>query len=116
VPHRLIVTQGLANLLSVLSHPQRIRIVEELRDGEVDVKSLQDALGISHSGVSQHLMLLRAHRIVAEKKQGRQVFYRLRQPKLAAWLLAATEFLGQEGEAQELQKAIRKTQKAWTLK
>src|SRR5215472_7680093 len=112
MPHRALVTRGLATFLGVLSHPQRIRIVEELREGEFDVNSLQNALGISHSGVSQHLMVLRAHRIVSEKKIGRQVFYRLRQPGLAAWLLAATEFLGQEGEAHELQKAIRKTQKA----
>jgi DNA-binding transcriptional ArsR family regulator len=50
MPHRVLVAKGLADFLSVLSHPNRIRIIEELRDGERDVKSLQDALGVSHSG------------------------------------------------------------------
>jgi DNA-binding transcriptional ArsR family regulator len=116
VPHRTLVTRGLATFLGALSHPQRIRIVEELRAGECDVNTLAGALGISHSGVSQHLMVLRAHRIVAERKQGRQVFYRLRQPGLAAWLLDATEYLGQPDEERQLHEAIRKTRKVWAVK
>jgi ArsR family transcriptional regulator, lead/cadmium/zinc/bismuth-responsive transcriptional repressor len=116
VPHRLLVTKELAALFAVLSHPHRIRIIEELRDGECDVKSLQDRLGIRHSGVSQHLMVLRAHRIVCERREGRHVFYRLRQPAMAWWLLEATEFLEQESEALELQEAIRKTRRAWAAK
>jgi len=116
VPHQLLVTRELAALLTVLGHPQRIRIIEELRAGECDVKSLQDRLGIRHSGVSQHLMMLRAHRIVSERRQGRHVFYRLRQPGMASWLLDATEFLEQESETLELREAIRKTRLAWTAK
>jgi DNA-binding transcriptional ArsR family regulator len=98
LPHRLLVTRELAALFAVLGHPHRIRIIEELRDGECDVKSLQIRLGIKHCGVSQHLMVLRAHRIVCERRQGRHVFYRLRQPGMASWLLEATEFLEQESE------------------
>lgn len=113
MPHRVLVTKELAELLAVLAHPHRIRIIEELRDGECTVTSLQDTLGINHSGVSQHLMLLRAHRIVCERRQGRHVFYRLRHPEIASWLLGATDFLDQESEAQELHKAIRKVRRAW---
>lgn len=116
MPHRVLVTKELAALFAVLGHPHRIRIIEELRDGECDVKSLQERLGISHSGVSQHLMMLRAHRIVSERRQGRHVFYRLRQPGMASWLLKATEFLEQESEAQELREAIKKTRRAWEAK
>lgn len=116
MPHRVLVTRELAELLSVLGHPHRIRIVEELRDSECDVTALRDRLGISHSGVSQHLMLLRAHGVVCERRQGRRVYYRLRRPGMAAWLLDATEFLEQVGEAQELGEAIRKTRRAWAAK
>jgi DNA-binding transcriptional ArsR family regulator len=110
------VTRELAELLAALGHPHRIRIVQELRHGESDVNSLQDSLGISHSGVSQHLMVLRAHRIVSERRQGRHVIYRLRRPEMASWLLDATEFLEQEREAHELREAIRKTRRAWAVK
>ncbi len=116
MPHRVLVTRELAELLAVLGHPHRIRIIEELRDGECDVKSLRDTLGISHSGVSQHLMLLRAHRIVSERREGRHVFYRLRHPEMASWLLDATGFLEPDSEAQELREAIRKTRLAWAAK
>jgi ArsR family transcriptional regulator len=114
MPHRSIVTKGLSDLLGVLSHPHRIRIIEELRDGERDVNSLQEALGISHSGVSQHLMVMRANRLVAERREGRHVFYHLRQPEIADWLMDATQFLEKgTAEADELRKAINKTRKQW---
>ena len=114
MPHRALVTKELAEFLGVLSHPHRIRIIEELRNGEHDVNSLKDALGISHSGVSQHLMVLRANRLVSERREGRRVFYQLRQPEIAGWLLEGTRFLVQEtAAADELRKAIGKTRKAW---
>lgn len=115
MPHRSLVTKLLAEFFGVLSHPHRIRIIEELRDGERDVNSLQEALAISHSGVSQHLMILRANRMVSERREGRRVFYQLRQPELASWLLEATQFLERGTvEANELRKAIGKARKEWT--
>ncbi len=115
MPYRVLVANELADLLGVLAHPNRIRIIEELRDGERDVNSLQAALGISHSGVSQHLSLLRANRLVSERRQGRQVFYHLRQPELAAWLTEAMRFLEEESSvAEQMRKAIKKTRAAWT--
>ena len=117
MPHRLLVTKELADFLGVLSHPHRIRIVEELRDAERDVNSLQEILGISHSGVSQHLTLLRSHRLVSERREGRRVFYQLRQPEIASWLMEATRFLEKESAAAaELRKAIDKTRKSWATK
>jgi len=115
MPHRALVTKELAEFLGVLSHPHRIRILEELRDGEHDVNSLQNALAISHSGDSQHLMILRANRLVSERREGRHVFYQLRQPEIAKWLLDATEFLERGStDATELRKAIGKARKEWT--
>lgn len=115
MPYRVLVAKELAELLGVMAHPNRIRIIEELRDGERDVKSLQAAVGISHPGVSQHLMLLRAHHLVSERRQGRQVFYHLRQPELAVWLTEAMSFLEEESVvAEQLHKAIKKTRAAWT--
>lgn len=117
MPYRVLVTKELADLLGVLSHPHRIRIIEELRDGEHDVNSLQEALGVSHSGVSQHLMVLRSHRLVSERREGRRVFYQLRQPEIASWLMDATRFLENDtAAAEELRKAISKTRKTWAKK
>lgn len=114
--YRLLVAKELADLLGVLSHPHRIQIVEELRDAERDVNSLQEALGISHSGVSQHLMLLRSHRLVSERREGRHVFYQLCQPEIAGWLMDGTRFLENASTAIKLRKAIDKTRKVWAAK
>jgi DNA-binding transcriptional ArsR family regulator len=117
MPHRQLVLKELADLLGVLAHPHRIRIIEELRGSERDVNTLQEALGISHSGVSQHLMVLRSHRLVSERRDGRHVFYQLRHPEIASWLMDATRFLERESAAAaELRKAIDKTRKSWAAK
>lgn len=92
MPGRKVISNELALLFGVLAHPDRIRIVEELHDRELDVNALQAALEVSHSRVSQHLSVLRAHRLVAERRAGRHVFYRLLQPSLAKWIFGAVEF------------------------
>lgn len=96
MPGRAIIAKELAALLSALAHPHRIRIIEELGGRECDVNTLQQELGISHSGVSQNLAILRAHRLVAERREGRRVIYRLGHPMLASWLLQGLDFLEHE--------------------
>jgi DNA-binding transcriptional ArsR family regulator len=113
-PERFLVTKELADMLGVLSHPHRIRIIEELRDEERDVNSLQLALGINHSGVSQHLSVLRAHRLVAERRQGRHVFYHLPQPRLARWLVEGIDILaGSADVAENVRLAIESVRAQW---
>ena len=115
MPERILVTRELASLLGVLAHPHRIRIIEELRERELDVNSLQAILGISHSGVSQHLSLLRAHRIVGERREGRHVYYRLRQPELAFWLTDALRFLEPDAEeSTRFRSAVERVRSIWS--
>lgn len=93
MPSRTLISQELASYLNAISHPHRIRIIEELYAGERDVNNLSDILDISHSSVSQHLSILRAKKIVMQRKEGNRVFYRLAQPKLAKWLLEGLVFI-----------------------
>lgn len=80
---RRLVASELAKLFGVLSNPLRVQIIEELGDRELMVNDLQAALGVPHASVSQHLGVLRANKVVIERRQGRNVFYHLRQPELA---------------------------------
>lgn len=115
MPFRSFVSKELATFLGVLSHPHRVRIVEELRGRELDVNSLQAALGVSHSGVSQHLAILRSHRIVKERREGRHVIYQLSQPPLAGWLVEGLQFLdGGLSQAEEMHKAVEETRSVWS--
>ena len=115
MPWRAIVSKDLAELLGVLAHPHRLRIIQEIHSGEKDVNSLEASLGISHSRVSQHLSLLRSHRLVAERREGRHVHYRLVEPKLAEWLANGFEFLTVDSTHQhEVAEALEKARGIWT--
>jgi ArsR family transcriptional regulator len=71
-----------AGIFQALAHPTRIAIVELLRDGEVPVGKLMEHLNVEQANASQHLAVLRAKGIVSNRKEGNQVFYRLRDPLL----------------------------------
>jgi hypothetical protein len=54
------------------------------------------------------------HRIVAERREGRHVFYRLVQPDMAAWILTGIQFLEVEAvNAQARQSAIDEVRQIW---
>ncbi len=67
----------LAQLFSALSDTSRVRIIATLTNGEMNVSSLAEAVGISESAVSHHLRHLRQMRLVRTRKSGRFVYYAL---------------------------------------
>jgi DNA-binding transcriptional ArsR family regulator len=93
MPHRAVLARELADLLKVIAHPDRVRLVEELRTESLDVTALAERLGIPPTRASQHLALLKSHRIVAERRDGRHHQYSLIDRTLAAWLLDGARFV-----------------------
>ena len=71
-----------ARVFHALSHPTRIAILDVLRDGELSARIIQEKLGVEQANLSQHLAVLRSHQIVANRKDGNQVFYSIRNPVL----------------------------------
>ena len=67
-------------LMKVLSNPDRLMILCQLIGGELSVGTLQGRLGLSQSALSQHLARLRADRIVATRREGQTIFYRIIDP------------------------------------
>lgn len=59
-----------------LADPSRRAIFERLAKGEMPVKELTARFDISQPAVSQHLAALRAAGLVAERREGRLVYYR----------------------------------------
>lgn len=115
MPVRATVSKELAALFGVLGNPHRVRLVEELREAEVDVNGLQRALGISHSSVSQHLAVLRAHRIVTERREGRHVYYRLTQSELAEWVRTGLDFIERDlNQELEIRSAVEQVRVIWS--
>lgn len=93
MPTRAILARELAELLKVIAHPDRVRMIEELRNGALDVTALSDRLAIPATRASQHLALLKSHRIVAERRDGRHHQYSLVDRTLAGWLLDGARFV-----------------------
>jgi DNA-binding transcriptional ArsR family regulator len=81
----------------------------------VPTATLAALLGISHSGTSQHLSHLRAHRLVAERREGRRVFYHLANPELSKWLLKGLEMIERNADtSREIKTSIRRARAAWS--
>lgn len=93
MPNRSAVAKELADVFKVIAHPDRIRLIEELGSGELDVNTLAVSLELPGPRVSQHLSLLRAHRLVEERRDGRRHIYHLSQPQIAGWIVDGLSFL-----------------------
>ena len=92
MPNRQLVARELAEVFKLLSHPDRVRIIEELASSELDVNGLAELLELPGTRVSQHLAKLKAHRVVEERRDGRHHFYHLKQPDLARWSVDGLTF------------------------
>jgi DNA-binding transcriptional ArsR family regulator len=85
----------LAELFKVLMHPTRLAILEALRPGEQCVCHLEATLNLSQSYISQHLAVLRQADLVAARREGWNVYYRVSQPEIFAVLDAASVMLAE---------------------
>ncbi|MEZ6115439.1 MAG: metalloregulator ArsR/SmtB family transcription factor [Pirellulaceae bacterium] len=115
MPFRVVAARELADFMRAVAHPRRIQILEELRSGECDVATLAKATSLAQANVSQQLMVLRAHRVVAERREGRHVYYRLRSLELADWLRKGMDYLPpMDEQAADVRLAIKKAQDEWS--
>jgi DNA-binding transcriptional ArsR family regulator len=71
-----------AACLKAMSHPLRLSVLALLADGEKNVQELTRQLGTSQSNVSQHLAQMRARDLVEARREGNQVYYSVRNPKV----------------------------------
>ena len=77
-----------ARLLRLLGNERRLMILCQLADAELSVGQLQPRVGLSQSALSQHLALLRDEGIVATRRDGQTIHYRIVDP--AALQIIAT--------------------------
>ncbi len=65
------------SLLKAMSNPSRLLILCQLAEGEKSVSALERVIGLSQSGLSQHLAVLRRKRIVTTRREAQLIFYSL---------------------------------------
>ncbi len=71
-----------ASVLRALSNPSRLLILCQLVEQERTVGELEEALGLGQAYVSQQLARLREEGLVAATRNGRQMRYRLDDPRV----------------------------------
>ncbi|WP_428983193.1 ArsR/SmtB family transcription factor [Phytohabitans maris] len=100
--------QAKAEFFRTLGHPVRIRVLELLGDGPLQVRDLLGAVEIEASSLSQQLAVLRRAGIVTSTREGNTVLYALAGPDVAELMGAARSFLtGLLASQAELLDALR---------
>ena len=64
-----------SRLLRAMSNEKRLMILCNLLGGEISVQEIQKATGLSQSTVSQQLAILRAEKLVTNRRQAQSVLY-----------------------------------------
>jgi DNA-binding transcriptional ArsR family regulator len=65
------------DLLKAMANPSRLMILCQLAEGEKSVGEMESVVGLSQSGLSQHLAVLRRKRIVATRREAQSIYYSL---------------------------------------
>jgi DNA-binding transcriptional ArsR family regulator len=71
-------------LMKVLSNPDRLLLLCQLSQGERCVGELEELVGIGQPTLSQQLGVLREQGLVATRRGGKQIFYRIDCPRSLA--------------------------------
>lgn len=69
--------------LRSLASPHRMKVLCQLVDGERSVGAMEKAVGIRQVTLSQHLARLRADGLVATRRDGQTIYYRLASPEVS---------------------------------
>lgn len=82
-----------ARVLKALANESRLMIIDRLQHGECSVGELTEMVGSDRSTVSKHLSVLLAQGIVADRRDGNVVYYRLLTPCVMNFFSCATQVL-----------------------
>ena len=85
-------------LLKLLANPDRLMLLCQMTQGEHSVGELEQRLGIRQPTLSQQLAVLRAEGMVSTRREGKNIFYRVADPKALRLLLTLHELYCEESE------------------
>jgi len=94
----LQISEQIAAPLTTIASPQRIAILLLIGKGEACVCHLEASLGWRQAYISQHLMALRKADILQDRREGRYIFYRLKDASLLDLITASAILSGLSAE------------------
>ncbi len=71
-----------AEIYKVLANPKRLEILNILKTNEISVDELAKEIKIRKANLSQHLALLRHVKLVKIRRDGKNVFYSIVDPRI----------------------------------
>ena len=80
------VAEHVAEVLKAVAHPVRLQIIELLEKTELCVNDIVDALGAKHAITSQQLNMMRDKGVLASRRDGCRVYYRIDNPAVVKLL------------------------------
>jgi len=92
------ISEQLAAPLSAIASPQRIAILLLIGKGEACVCHLETSLGWRQAYISQHLMALRKADILQDRREGRYIFYSLKDASILDLVTASASLSGLSAE------------------
>ena len=87
-------SEQIAASVSAIASSQRIAILLAIGNGEACVCHLETVLGWRQAYISQHLMALRKAGILQDRREGRYVFYKLKNTALLNLLINSAPLSG----------------------
>ena len=90
-----------AELLKAIAHPERLRLLIALRDGEECVCHLTALLGQRQPYVSQQLAYLREAGLISDHKEGLRVYYQILEPRVFELLDTLGAMIGKKDGLRE---------------
>jgi len=94
----LQISKQIATPLSTIASPQRIAILLLIGKGEACVCHLEASLGWRQAYISQHLMALRKADILQDRREGRYIFYSLKDASILNLITASANLSGLSAE------------------
>ena len=71
-----------AEMCKVFSNPTRLEILNLLRDKGLTVTELIEKTKLSQANISQHLAIMKSKGIVISNRKGKNIYYKLTNPKI----------------------------------
>ncbi len=96
-----------ANLCQAMSNPVRIHLVHLLREGPRRVGDLVQITGIDPATVSRNLGVLKSSGILAARREGKDMYYSIVNPKITEVCDLMRQVLAEQAEQQvQISKAM----------
>jgi rhodanese-related sulfurtransferase/DNA-binding transcriptional ArsR family regulator len=103
-PKQVLFAQ-FAAIAKTLGHPHRLELLEQLAQGERSVETLAQRTRLSVANASQHLQHMRRAGLVANRREGKFIYYRLNDDAVLD-LMAALRRIAERNSA-EVERVIR---------